>query len=532
MKSTIIRATSLDAANLPSVRDHIDAVRYENSLLDFIGASWRRIEPMGFKRNWHIEAICDHLEACANWQINRLLINLPPRHMKSLAVNVFFPAWIWAQDPNPDNDPNYLNWIHRDGWRGPGVRFMHLSYERTLSTRDSLKCRRIIAAPWYQRLWGHRVILRDDQNQKTRFDNLCGGYRLATSEGGVITGEGADIIAFDDPHNVRDIGGSSNLKREKTLRFWDEALPSRLDDQKHGVFIVIMQRVHENDLSGHILANEHGWTHLCLPAVYESKHPFPIRTTVKRKSTGEIWTDPRQEGEVLWPERFPREALNRIAKDESMSSHVAAGQLQQRPTAAEGGMFKRDLFSPRQPVGDRFAFIEARKLKVVRAWDLAWTEPVIGNDPDWTVGVLMGVSPEEIYYVLDVFRDRLSPGKLEDAVMQMAAIDGPLCRIRLPEDPGAGKFVSHQLVKKLAGYDAFVEREGGLGNKAQRAAPLVAALEHRFVVLAEAPWNHDFIEEFCAFRPDLAHKHDDQVDATCAAYRACVRRPVWTALAA
>ena len=379
---------------------------------------------------------------------------------------------------------------------------------------------------------GDRVKLHDDQNQKTRFDNLCGGQRLATSEGGVITGEGADIIAFDDPHNVKDIGGSSNIKRETTLRFWDEALPSRLDNQEHGVFIVIMQRVHENDLSGHILGKEQGWTHLCLPAVYEAKHPFPIRTIVKRKSTRETWTDPRQEGEVLWPQRFPREALERIAKDESMSSHVAVGQLQQRPTAAEGGMFKRTCSRHVSRSAATAGFHRGEKTEIVRAWDLAWTEPVIGNDPDWTVGVLMGVSPEEIYYVLDVFRARLSPGKLEDAVVQMAAIDGPLCRVRLPEDPGAGKFVSHQLAKKLVGYDVVVEREGGLGNKAQRAAPLVAALEHRFVVLAEAPWNQAFVEEFCAFRPDMAHKHDDQVDATCAAFRACVRQPIWTMLGA
>jgi predicted phage terminase large subunit-like protein len=535
MSPTIIRASSLDAANLPAspVRDHIDAVRYENSLLDFIGASWSQIEPKGFLPNWHIEAICDHLEACANWEVNRLLINIPPRHMKSLAVNVFFPAWIWAQDPNPEEDPSYPYWIRRNSWRGPGVRFMHLSYDSKLAIDDGVKCRQIITSPWYQRLWGRRFKLRNDQNRKTRFDNLCGGHRLATSEGGVITGVGGDIVVFDDPHNVRDIGGSSNVRREATLRFWDEALPSRLNDQEHGVFIVVMQRVHENDLSGHILAKEQGWTHLCLPAVFESKHPFPIRTTVKRKSTGQIWTDPRQEGEVLWPEKFSREDLNRIAKDESWSSHVATGQLQQRPTAAEGAMFKRDLFSPRQPLcGDRFAFIAARKLKVVRAWDLAWTDPVSGNDPDWTVGVLMGVSPEEIYYVLDVFRARLSPGKLEDAVMQMAAIDGPTCRIRIPEDPGAGKFVAYQLVKKLAGYDAFVEREQGLGKKAQRAAPFLAALEHRFVVICEGEWNHDFIEEFCAFRPDMAHAHDDQVDATCAAFRACVRRPSWITLAA
>jgi predicted phage terminase large subunit-like protein len=519
----------LAAAPSPlSVRDRIDAVRYENSLLDFIGAAWPAIQPVAFKRNWHIEAICDHLEACANWQINRLLINMPPRHMKSLTANVFFPAWVWAQNPNPDNDPNYRLWIRPNSWRGPGVSFMHLSYESTLSTRDSVKCRQLITSPWYQRKWGHRFQLRGDQNQKTRFDNLCGGQRLATSEGGVITGEGAEMIVYDDPHNVLDVGGRSNVARENTLRFWDEALPSRLNEQQHGVFVVIMQRLHPDDLSGHILANELGWTHLCLPAVYEPNHPYPIRTRVKRKSTGEIWADPRREDEELWPERFPREALERIAKDQSMTSHVAAGQLQQRPAAAEGGMFKRDWFLVKQPMADRFSFVEARKLRLVRAWDLAWTDPEGGKEPDYTVGVLMAYdSTATIAYVLDVFRARLSPAKLEDAVMQMAAIDGTNCRIRIPQDPGAGKFVAYQLAKKLIGYDVVVEPEHA--SKALRAAPFAAACENRFVVLAEGDWNNDFIEELCAFPNG---KNDDQVDAVCAAFRACVRRPTWTTLAA
>jgi hypothetical protein len=317
-----------------SLRDRCDTLRYERSLIDFIGGFWRFIEPKGFHGNWHIEAICDHLEAVANREIKRgLLINIPPRHMKSLGANVFFPAWVWAQNSNPDDDPTYPFQVKRDSWRGPGVKFMHLSYDSKLANRDGMKCRQIITSPLYQQLWGHRVRLRPDQNQKTRFDNLAGGHRLSTSEGGVITGEGGDIIIFDDPHNVRTIGGASDVAREKTLRFWDESMPSRLNDQNHGVFIVIMQCVHERDLSGHILTTEMGWTHLCLPAVFESKHPHPISTSVMRKSTGRVWADPRRENEPLWPAKFPLEALQRIAKDEGLSSHVAAGQLQQRPTA-------------------------------------------------------------------------------------------------------------------------------------------------------------------------------------------------------
>lgn len=277
-------------------RDHCDALRYERSLIDFTAAFWRFVEPNAFQTNWHIEAVCDHLEAVADRQIKRgLLINIPPRHMKSLGANVFFPAWVWAQNPNPQNDPSYRFQIKSNSWRGPGVRFMHLSYDSQLATRDGVKCRQIVASPLYRRLWGHRFRLRPDQNQKTRFENVSGGQRISTSEGGMITGEGGDIIVFDDPHNVRAIGGANEVAREKTLRFWDEAMPSRLNDQDNGVFVVIMQRVHERDLSGHIITTEMGWTHLCLPAVYETKHPYPIRTSVVRKSTGHTWKDPRKE---------------------------------------------------------------------------------------------------------------------------------------------------------------------------------------------------------------------------------------------
>ncbi len=130
------KAIATDWVAAPSIRERADAVRYEDSLADFIAASWRFVEPMEFKGNWHIDAICEHLEAVADWQVNRLLINMPPRHMKSLGANVFFPAWVWAQEPNPDNDPGYPFAIRRNSWRGPGVKFMTPApTENTLATR-------------------------------------------------------------------------------------------------------------------------------------------------------------------------------------------------------------------------------------------------------------------------------------------------------------------------------------------------------------------------------------------------------------
>jgi predicted phage terminase large subunit-like protein len=398
---------------------------------------------------------------------------------------------------------------------------MHLSYDGQLATRDGVKCRQIITSPRYQQLWGDRFRMRYDQNQKTRFENLSGGHRVSTSEGGVITGEGGDIIVFDDPHNVRAIGGASDVARENTLRFWDESMPSRLNDQDHGVFIVIMQRVHERDLSGHILATELGWTHLCLPAVYESKHPFPIRTSVIRKSTGQIWTEPRQEGEALWPERFSREALQRMAKDELLSSHMAAGQLQQRPTAREGGLFKRDWFA--NPVK-----FEPKNLDLVRAWDFA-SSIEQRNDPDFTVGVKMGRDPiTGLIYIIDVIRQRLSPAQRENKVKTTALLDGEETRIRIPQDPGgAGKFEAYHFVNILQGYSVSVEPEQG--TKERRADPLAAQCEHGIVKLVEGAWNRAFIDELCAF-PNAAH--DDQVDAASAAFRALLRRTTYYAVAA
>lgn len=196
---------------------------------------------------------------------------------------------------------------------------------------------------------------------------------------------------------------------------------------------------------------------------------------------------------------------------------------EQRPAPAEGGLFKRTWFAAKQPLhdpGGRFAFIEQQSLQCVRAWDLAWTEAENGKDPDGTVGVLLGKSRHDTFYVLDVVRARLSPGQIEDSIAGIAALDGSRCRIRIPQDPGAGKFVAHLLAKKLIaeGYTATTEIEHA--SKAQRAAPVAAALEHRIMVLCEGPWNEDFIEGLCAFPHG---SNDDQVDAVCAAYRALVR---------
>src|SRR6266849_2240648 len=184
----------------PNARAKVDRELATRSLGEFVRQAWLIIEPLTpFVPGWHIDAICDHLEAITRGELRNLLINVPPRHMKSLLVSVLWPAWEWIAHPER--------------------RWLYSSYASSLSIRDSVKCRRLIDSPWYRRLWGDRFRLTTDQNTKTRFDNDRSGYRIATSVGGAATGEGGDRLVCDDPHNVQD--AESDSVRKATLDWWD-----------------------------------------------------------------------------------------------------------------------------------------------------------------------------------------------------------------------------------------------------------------------------------------------------------------------
>lgn len=438
----------------------------------FVRRGWRYTDPSDFVGNWHIDAMAEHLEAVSKGEIRRLLINIPPRHMKSLMVSVAWPAWTWAQESAG------LPLL------GAQVRWLFSSYAQTLSTRDNVKARRLIESPWYRGVWGDRFRLTSDQNTKTRFENDQHGYRMATSVDGALTGEGGDVVVVDDPHNVRE--AESEAVRSSVLAWWDEAMSTRLNDPRTGAYVVIMQRVHETDLAGHILAREHNqWTHLCLPARYEHDHPRVYRG------------DPRKvDGELLWPERVDEASLTEL--EARLGSYGTAGQLQQRPAPREGGLFKRGWFDI---VGAAPA-----NAKRVRAWDLAAST---GTRSDWTAGVKVSRDPQGIFYVEHVARDRWGPADVERTILSYATTDTTATAIRLPQDPGqAGKAQAQTLVRMLAGYD--VKATPVTGSKEVRATPAAAQAEARNVKIVAGPWNEAFLEELCSFP---ANAHDDQVDA-------------------
>lgn len=441
----------------------------ESSLAAFIRHAWPIIEPgQPYVHGWHIDAICEHLEAISRGDINRLLINIPPGTMKSLAVGVFWPAWEWG--------PLGV----------PSTRVVAASHEQGLAVRDNLRARRLVASEWYQSLWGEHVVLTKDQNAKIKFENEATGFRQAAAAGS-ITGARGDRVIIDDPHSVD--GASSDAQREGVVEWFLEAVPTRLNNPDRSAIVVVMQRLHERDVSGVILAKDLGYEHLCLPMEFEPE---------RRCVTSIGFSDPRKaDGELLFPERFPREVVERDKK--VMGAYAVAGQFQQRPAPREGGLFKRAWFE----VVDA---VPASARRRVRAWDFAATQ----GGGDWTAGVRVSVA-DGVFYVEDVVRDRLSPGgvdKLLKAVTSQDQTGGPVA-VRIPQDPGqAGKTDAASKIKLLVGYD--VRAKPVTGDKEQRARPAAAQAEAGNVKLLRGKWNEAFLDELCTFP---AGAHDDQVDA-------------------
>lgn len=295
--------------------DRIDA---EEDLHRFLKAGWSSIDPAPWKDGWVVHAIAEHLQAVVNGEIKRLIINVPPRTSKTSLCSIALCPWVWAQRKIGPTS-------------GPGVRFLYASYGESLSLDHSTYCRWLIKSEWYQRLWGDRFSLMTDQDTKHKFTNDKGGERLITSIDARVTGRGGQIIVIDDPNATNE--DTSEAKIEAVKGWWDRTMSSRLNDRDTGAFILIQQRVAEDDLSGHILEkNIGGWDHLMLPMKYESNRSF---------STSIGWKDPREEeGELLWPERFNPVVVDEIERE--MGPYAFAGQYQQRPEPAGGGVIKRE----------------------------------------------------------------------------------------------------------------------------------------------------------------------------------------------
>jgi predicted phage terminase large subunit-like protein len=415
--------------------------------------------------NWHLEVIAAKLTEVREGKIRRLIINLPPRHLKSLMASIAFPAWCLGHDPS--------------------AQILCISYAQDLADKLARDCRSIMTSPWYRRIFGARLAPHRQAVQE--FITTRQGYRLATSTGGVLTGRGADIILIDDPLKPEE--ALSDAQRQAANEWYDHTLYSRQNDKRRSAIVMIMQRLHEDDPVGHVLAQE-AWEVVRFPAIAETAEVHEIET---------IWGPRcfrRRQGEALHLGREPLEILDCIRR--TIGEYNFAGQYQQSPAPLGGGLVKAEWFKRyrENELPERFD-------RIVQSWDTANKATELS---DFSVCTTWGVSGKNLF-LLGVFRRRLEYPALKRAVLEQQSLFGATGV--LIEDKASGT----QLIQELITDGCHgVTRYQPTGDKTMRLHAQTALIENGFVHIPEtAPWLVEYLHEMTVFPKG---KHDDQADST------------------
>lgn len=412
--------------------------------------------------SWHIEAMAYRLQQVAEKKIDRLILTLPPRHLKSLCATVALPAWLLGEDPTRD--------------------VLCVSYSQELANKHARDRRDIMTSSWYKKLFP-KTRLSKTKNTESEFATTKGGECLSNSVGGSLTGRGGGLVLIDDPIKADD--ATSDVERNKVNEWYRATLYQRLNNKGQDPIVIAMQRVHHDDLVGCVLDLD-DWTHLNLPAI--ATHTEEIALADDRVHV-------RQEGDVLHPERESREVLDRTQR--IAGSAVFAAQYQQSPVPPGGNIIKRDWFKRCNPIRNLNVFSQ-----IVQSWDTAIET---GDACDYSVCQTWGVNKDGLYLV-DVVRERLAFPDLLAQVRRLAEQYQPH-RIII-EKAGSG----HGLLQSLSQVSNLpvVPIEPKL-DKLTRLAQVSAIIEGGKVWLPrEAPWLADFLHEVLGFP---AAKYDDQVDA-------------------
>lgn len=473
-----------------------EALDYElmacrESLSSFIEKTFEIINPSTeYIHNWHIDAMSEYLTACRDKKIKKLLITMPPRYLKSVAVNVAYPAWLLGHDPS-----------HR---------IMSASYSLALSIKHSVDCRTVVNSNWYQMCFPGTKI-GDDQAEKSKFMTTKRGYRIATSVGGTTTGEGASTLILDDAHSAMD--AQSDTIRESQVEWYDRAYSTRLDDKKNGVIIVIMQRFCQNDIAGHLM-KQGGWEHLNLPAVFAKDRIISFGSFRKEIKAGDI----------LFPERESRKMLEQVKKQ--LGEFAWAGQYLQNPVPEGGGIIKQKWFQL-WPAGKKLP----RFVYVMQVWDTAFTEKVSG-DPSAciTLGVflpdmdddeketLQNVGGGFSVMLIDCESEHLGFPALRKKIIEMRSYrygeQEKAVDMVLVEDKASGQSVIQEMKNAQIPVKAF---KVGRLDKTARLHSVSHFIENGLFYIPESTknpgecrnWATEFVNQVCSFP---AAEHDDYTD--------------------
>jgi predicted phage terminase large subunit-like protein len=444
-------------------REVLDAL-LRSDLAAFTQRCFQTVVPgQTYLPNWHVDAMAYRLECCRKREIRRLIITVPPRNLKSITASVAFPAFVLGHDPTK--------------------RIVCASYSQDLSAKHARDFRTVVDSDWYRRLFPQARI-DPNKNTEAEIQLTAQGYRLSTSVGGTLTGRGGNLILIDDP--MKPSERMSEVRRAAVSEWYDSTLISRLDRKTEDAIVLIMQRLHVDDLVGHVLDKNESWAHLDLPAIAEHDDEIPL---------GDGRVHRRKTGEPLHPEREPMEVLGDLKAD--MGSQAFSAQYQQAPVPAGGALIKSDWF--------RFYSQRPKPTpmkRIVQSWD---TATKAGTTNDYSVCTTWLMRGRD-YYLLDVLRKRLEYPDLRRTILSHAAAHKATAV--LIEDAGTGAPLTQDLRRegKLRPIPIRPERDKIVRLEAQSAV-----IEAGHVLLPEkAPWLDDFRAEILAFPYG---RYDDQVDS-------------------
>jgi predicted phage terminase large subunit-like protein len=455
---------------------------YKESLYEFYKAAFCQLHPgEAYDENWHAKYICNILQAEIERIIEgrprekEIIINVPPRSSKSLIASVIAPVWAWTIKPQ--------------------FKVLTCSYSDTIATNISRLSKDLINSVWFQRLWGHKVQLRRDLSGAHHFGNTMGGFRYAFGMDGTVTGMGGDLIIADDPANPKK--ANSEVERENTIRQWKETVSNRLNQMEVGGRFIVMQRLHENDLVGHLLHPKTGqpekFTHICIPAEYDENIVRPRELK-----------DYYYQGKLFWPTKFSQRVLDDAKGNGAL---YFAGQFQQTPVPPEGNLFKKkwmeiipaNLITRNETLSPIHFFI-----------DTAYTEDETErNDPS---GILAVFKKDENVYVVNFVEVWMEFPKLIAFIKQYVMVNGWTKYSAIYIEPKAsGKSVAQQLRSSTGLNVIEIDADFIKDDKVARATAVSPMVQAGKLKIVEGSWNDHYIHQLTSF-PKATH--DEAVDTT------------------